>query len=312
MKTAQRPGYRDLLLNPAQPTGVAWEVFSANPYRGTLNFITPGKIGAAAACIRTGQVISLNWEITNPDPSLFHRKSCQHVFFDDPASTDDYLNQFFLQGSSHWDALCHVHHPERGHYLGLKKIKSADANPIGIDQYAKEGIVGRGVLVDIARHLESQGRRLNPISRDTISLAEFKAAVAAQNTVLREGDILLFRTGWMHDWRSLPGFRHEVARQPRIPGLSGAASFAEFFWDAGIAALVCDNPTVEVFPFESEADNLHHRLIVSLGMPLGEMFDLDALAGACHQDRRYDFFFSSAPLNLPGGAGSPANALAIR
>ena len=57
---------------------------------------------------------------------------------------------------------------------------------------------------------------------------------------------------------------------------------------------------------------MHHRLIVNRGMRLGEMFDLDALAGACHRDQRYDFFFSSAPVNLPGGPGSHANALATR
>ncbi len=97
-----------------------------------------------------------------------------------------------------------------------------------------------------------------------------------------------------------------------IPGLSTAPKMAELLWDAGVAALASDNPTVEVFPFESDKDNLHHRLMVNLGMPLGKMFDLDALAAACNDERRYEFFFTSAPLNLPGATGSPPNALAIR
>jgi kynurenine formamidase len=312
MKTGQRPKYRELLADPEQPTGVAWKVFSANPYRGTLNMITRERTVAASKCVQKGVVFSLNWEITKPDPGLFHRKVCRHVFLEDADSTDDYLDGFYLQGSSQWDALSHVYHPQRGHYLGLGKIKSPSENPIGVDRLASQGIVGRGVLVDIARHLETEGRRLQPISCDPISLADFKAALARQQVQLQEGDILAFRTGWLSSWRTIPEFRHEVARQPRIPGLSGAADFAEFLWDIGIAALVCDNPTVEVFPFESQTDNLHHRLIVNLGMPLGEMFDLDALAADCDQDRRYEFFFSAAPLNLPGGSGSPANALGIR
>ncbi len=312
MTKARRPVYHELIASADQPAGVAWHVFAENPSRGTLNLISREKIADAAKHIVSGQVFSLNWEITNPSTGLFHRRPCRHVFFDDANSTDDYLDQFYLQGSSHWDALCHVHHPSRGHYLGLKKIKSASQNPIGIDQYAKEGIVGRGVLVDVALHLEQQGRPLRPLSRDPIMLRDLQAALQSQGTALQEGDILLYRSGWIHNWRTMANFREEVARNPLIPGLGGAAEVAEFLWDAGVAALACDNPTVEVFPFESETDNLHHRLVVNLGMPLGEMFALDALAAACHDDRRYEFFFTAAPLNLPGGAGSPANALAIR
>src|SRR5262249_4596356 len=155
----------------------------------------------------------------------------------------------------HWDALSHVHHPTRGHYLGLKAITRAVDNPIGVDQYAKEGIVSRGVLVDIARYFEQTGRRLNPISRDIISLDDLKATIAWQKTELQEGDILLYRSGWIHAWRTIPEFRHQVAREPMIPGLAGAGEVAEFLWDEGIAALACDNPTVEVFPFESDSDN---------------------------------------------------------
>jgi kynurenine formamidase len=234
------------------------------------------------------------------------------VFFHDTASTDDYLDGFYLQGSSHWDALCHVFHPEKGHYLGLEKITRPEDNPIGIDQYANKGIVGRGVLVDLDRYLCSQGRPLQPISCQAIALVDFKATLDSQGVSLREGDILLLRTGWIANWRQSGDFRREMVREPRIPGLGGAAEFSEFFWDTGIAAVCCDNPTVEVYPFESETENLHHRLVVSLGMPLAEMLDLERLAEACAQDGRYDFFFAAAPLNLPGGAGSPANALAIR
>jgi len=311
MKATKRPTYRELLANPAQPTGVAWETFPSNPQRGTLNFISPDQIAAAAKRIQSGRVFNLNWELTLPEPGLFHQKLGEHTFFEGLGSTADRLDKFCLQSSTHWDALCAIHHPDRGHYMGLKKISRPEANPIGVDQLAKHGIVGRGVLVDIARYLKKQGRRLTPISAEPITVADLKAALAAQNTELEEGDILLCRTGWMTDWRTIPEFRHDVARNPLIPGLSGAAKIAEFLWDAGVAALACDNPTLEAFPFESDTDSLHHRLVVNLGMPLGKLFDLDALATSCSLEHRHDFFFASAPLNLPGAAGSPANALAV-
>ncbi len=311
MKTTKRPAYRELLANPAQPTGVSWEAFPANPQRGTLNFITPARIGVASERIQSGRVFNLNWELTFPDPPLFNQKPGQHTFTDSLTATADRLDGFCPQRSTHWNALCAIHHPERGHYMGLKKITKPDANPIGIDQYARQGIVGRGVLIDVARYFRKQGRKLNPVTRELITVADLKGALAAQNLELEEGDIVLCRTGWMADWRTIPAFRHDVARNPLILGLSGAPQIAEFFWDSGVAALACDNPTVEAFPFESDTDSLHHRLVVNLGMPLGKLFDLDALAASCSLERRYDFFFTSAPLNLPGAAGSPANALAI-
>jgi hypothetical protein len=49
-----------------------------------------------------------------------------------------------------------------------------------------------------------------------------------------------------------------------------------------------------------------------LGTALGELFDFDELAAACRADGRWDFLFVSVPLNLPGGVGSPANAIVIR
>ena len=48
------------------------------------------------------------------------------------------------------------------------------------------------------------------------------------------------------------------------------------------------------------------------GMPIGEMFKLAALAASCDADRRYEFFFTAAPLNKLGGVASPPNALAIK
>jgi hypothetical protein len=56
----------------------------------------------------------------------------------------------------------------------------------------------------------------------------------------------------------------------------------------------------------------HFRLRPLLGIPLGELWDLDRLADDCARDGVYEFFLTSAPLNLHTGAASPANALAIK
>jgi hypothetical protein len=49
-----------------------------------------------------------------------------------------------------------------------------------------------------------------------------------------------------------------------------------------------------------------------LGLPLGEMWDLERLAADCAEDGRYDGFFVSSPLNLPNGVASPPNATVVK
>ena len=99
-------------------------------------------------------------------------------------------------------------------------------------------------------------------------------------------------------------------------------------WDLHIAAVGTDTPAFEVVPFggvggadlgaalrdpERSLDVfLHFRILGLLGMPIGEMWDLEALSADCASDGVYDFLLTSAPLNLLNGVGSPANALAVK
>src|SRR6202012_3941875 len=97
----------------------------------------------------------------------------------------------------------------------------------------------------------------------------------------------------------------------------GAAA-ARLLWDRGVVALAVDNPTVEPQPTRNAAgqatleDLCHTNVMVALGIILGEFFDFGPLSEACRADGRYEFLFTSSPLWVPGGVGSPPNALAIR
>ena len=86
---------------------------------------------------------------------------------------------------------------------------------------------------------------------------------------------------------------------------------ARFLWDAHAAAVVCDNPAVEVVPGDATVGSLHRRLIPLLGLALGEMFDLETLAQRCGAAGRWTFMFVAVPLKVPGAIGSPGNAVAI-
>ncbi len=56
---------------------------------------------------------------------------------------------------------------------------------------------------------------------------------------------------------------------------------------------------------------LHLPLLARLGIPIGELWLVDRLAAECRAAGRFEFFVTSAPMNLAGGVSSPANALAI-
>ena len=106
--------------------------------------------------------------------------------------------------------------------------------------------------------------------------------------------------------------RTAYAAEPTFAGLHAGEDMARFLWNAHPAALCCDNPAVEVVPGNPAIGSLHRRLLPMLGMALGEMFDFETLAERCRADGRWTFFFVAAPLHVPGGLGSPGNALAIR
>ena len=124
-----------------------------------------------------------------------------------------------------------------------------------------------------------------------------------------------------------------MARRPQRrsgrPGCIPGEETCRTLWNLHIAAIGCDNPGVEIWPrgshlepdvaAEALADMrrvhevfAHTMLLPMLGLPLGELFFLDDLAADCAADGRYEFMFTSAPLNLPSGVACPPNALAIK
>ena len=87
--------------------------------------------------------------------------------------------------------------------------------------------------------------------------------------------------------------------------------FLTALWNWHVAVLACDNPAVEVMPGDPAVGSLHRRLLPLLGFAFGEMLDYTVLAEELKRRGRWSFMFTAVPLNLPGGVGSPANAIAI-
>ncbi len=326
---ASLPSYADLPIRKGLPAGSSWEVWGTDDHFGCLNNLSPEGALRGSGCVRTGLVFALNLELELPDPPLFGRPAHRHEVVQRPSgvSADDMLHGLNTQASSQWDGFRHVRHPIHGAYNGMPEEQH------GVHHWARKGIVGRGVLADVARWRESVGRPLSPGTRDEISASDIHETLRAQNISVDTGDILLIRTGWLSWYRTLDApTRASYALDPMAVGLTAKEETAAALWDLHIACVGVDNPAVEAWPppmyFLSPEDRvasmaaagdpasaaqtfLHLNLLPLLGLPLGELFDLDALADHCVTTRTYDFLITSAPLNLLQGVASPPNIIAV-
>ncbi len=302
------------------PTGerCTWGLFGKEDELGTLNFLSVDSIVKAAGLVKKGRVFNLDLPLDQPSPSLTDmREPYEHHVESDRVARDDHLDNFHLQCSSQWDGLAHVRYREFGFYQGLND-QQLDGGHLGIDVLARRGIIGRGLLIDVAAHLESSPD-YSPADEYPITPELLNGVLAAQGVAVQEGDIILLRTGWVGWYLSLSQPERDRLRGSlggrgttlRSPGLHGAVETAEWLWDRRVAAVGADNPAVEVLPVQGK-DFLHRRLIPLLGMPIGELWDLEELGRDCREDQVYECFFVSSPLNLPAGVGSPANAYAIK
>jgi hypothetical protein len=307
-----RPAYDELPRIEKLDMAHAWDALDHD--LGTLDRSGPEQIRAAAELVRDGSVIPLNLPLNEPDPPLFGRDPIrQEMFATDRNTLDDRFDAFYPQGSTQWDGLRHVRAREFGFFGGITDEFGEGDPRLGIEHWARHGIVGRGVLLDVVAHRRRRGEDYDPLGSVAIEAAELEAIVAAQEIELRPGDVLCLRTGWIDAYRELDAAgRARLAEEVRVSGLAGSEEVARFLWDSGAIAVAADNPTLEVAPGDAAVGSLHRRLIPLLGFVVGELLDFGPLAAAAAGDSRWDFMFVSIPLYLPGGVGSPANAMAIR
>ncbi len=321
------PSYEELLRRPGRLRGTAWGVYGDDDQLGSLNHLTEERVREAARLVRLGRRFNLNLSLAEFDPPLIsHRGQLHHeVFGLNDFHRDDRLDNFFPQASTQIDSLRHFAHPDRGFYNGVAGDRLvAGTRELGIQNVAEAGIAGRAVLLDVARHLAAVGRAIDQRVNQQISVDDLDATAQAQGVVLEPGDILLLRFGWV-DHYVRKGHRYEG----RSCGLEQSETTAAWLWDHQISLVAADNIALEAWPADdstlgpvlaeeqgrlarsTHTGMLHRILIPLLGIYIGELWDLDELAQFCADTRRYDAFLTAEPLNIPGGVGSPANAIAI-
>src|SRR5580704_6707838 len=143
-----------------------WGRWGKDDHVGTLNQVTPQDIVKAASLIRTGKVFALGIPLDRegPQTGLFGgRFNPIHQMLatgtDAVAGQQDWNKiryaddtlMLCVQGATHWDALGHVFYEDKA-YNGhdAKLIDSKGLSVLGIE-HSKNKMVGRGVLLDIAR-----------------------------------------------------------------------------------------------------------------------------------------------------------------
>jgi kynurenine formamidase len=297
-----------------------WGRWGPDDEAGTLNFIAPEDIVAAAGLIKKGKVFSLalNFDNQGPQVGLWgNRFNPIHTML--ATGTDaiagiqdengiryaDDMVSLPLQCGTQWDALGHIFLDDKmwnGYDAALVDSNGAKKN--GIEK-VKDKMVGRGVLLDIARHLgiESLDEGM------AITIDDLDGCADAQGVEIRRGDFVLVRTGMMEQ-RQRDGWGGYAGGD--APGL--AFETAEWIYQCEIAAICCDTWGCEVRPNETEdaQQPWHWVVIPKIGISMGEIFVMGELAEDCADDGVWEFFFCAPPLPVTGGVGSPLNPIAIK
>jgi kynurenine formamidase len=301
-----------------------WGRWGDDDVLGTMNFLTDTKRREAARLVRTGRSYSLSqsFDMDGPQKGWRRRTNPVHTMLDtgvDAAAgvqgfphgiggADDVI-AMPLQCSTQWDGLGHIFDHGRA-WNGRpadQVVTSLGDHVTGIETVA-DLVAGRGVLLDVGRALGSDGELPDGFA---ITEEHLVATIAAQGptAAVGRGDVVLVRTGQLTRARR-EGWG-DYAGGP-APGLSFTT--ADWLHTTEIAAIATDTWGFEVRPneFDHAFQPLHQVAIPHLGLFIGEMWDLDALADACAADGHYDFFLTAAPLRITGAVGAPVNPLAVR
>ncbi len=313
------PALDDLLAD--SPTN--WGKWGPDDEVGSLNYLGPEQVLAAVRLVSSGKVFTLQRLIGDPkgDPVWPGRAPAERTqildesTWDSPDApqypgglhyADDKINAF-LQGSTQYDGLGHV-------WYGGKLWNGYDArttvggmDKASVEPIAQRGVVGRAVLLDMARF------RGKPTldKGETFTHEDLLACAQAQGVEIRKRDILVLRTNFLQLFFEQGEAFYEGFNEP---GLVYSPELVQWFQDMEIPNLVTDTIANEVTfePQTGVALPLHCALMRNLGIAFTEICSLDKLADDCAADGQYEFLYVAAPLKVVSATGAPVNPVVIK
>ena len=275
---------------------------------GALNNVTPERVLQAIKLVKKGKVHALGVEVNSDTPAFpprtFHITVLQPlqvggVTLGPTKSTynDDLVNGWNGMASQ-LDGLGHVG-IDYVYYNGNKAADFVSADglkKLGIEKYPP--MVARGVLLDMTGYY---GKNIVP-EGTAFNRKEIDAVAKSEGIEIREGDVVLFNTGWLallgpDDDRYIKG-------EPGI-GKEGALYLA----GKNITAVGADNFAVEAVPHEqgSGSYEIHQIMLAKNGIFLLETMDTAQLA----RDKVYEFLFVLGQPKITGAVQAIINPVAI-
>jgi len=169
----------------------------------------------------------------------------------------------------------------------------------------KGGIIGRGILIDWYGWALGKGKSLSPFQTGAVPIADIKTIVAETGVTIKPGDILFIRSGFVAAYAALSarGRAEFPNRQPGgLLGLEATPESLRWLWESRFAAIAGDAAGFERGPatgtYNHPDMSIHQWALAGWGMPIGELFDLEALSEACRERNRWSFFLCSVPLKV--------------
>ena len=288
-----------------------WGRWGKDDQVGAMNLITRDKRVAATKLVKNGRSVSLSREFPK-EPGPGNAFPAQHWMRTLPRGTGGFAADYygiFYHGvqSTHIDALCHTWDGNRM-WNGRdpkKEIGFDGATWGGIEAWS-EGIITRGVMLDVPRH-----RGTASVTQDRpVHGWELEEICQKRGVRVEAGDAICVYSGreaWQAAHPDMPYGRPFGPGPVDRPGLH--ASCLEFIRDHDVAVLVWD--MLDHMPNGYDIPWAVHAAIFAYGIALLDNALLEPLSKACVEEKRDEFMLVIAPLKVRGGTGSPANPLAV-
>ena len=296
-----------------------WGKWGPDDELGTLNYVTPADIVAAAALVRKGKAFALGLDFDQNGPQRTGwggRFNPIHAMLatgtDAVAGRQDagkirYADDMVampLQCGTQWDALGHIFYGDKmwnGYDASLVGSTGAQKNAI---HKTRDRMIGRGVLLDIPRF------RGGDYLEDAygIGSSELDQCAQAQGVEVRRGDFVIVRTGQMEqrlaqkDWGTYaagdaPGLRFETC---------------EWIHRNKIAAICSETWGCEVRPNEKLLRRAFQPLALDrvaiipiIGITMGEIFYLRISPRTAPGQSLPSLLLLRIPLPITGAVGPP-------
>ncbi len=277
---------------------------------GAANYLTPAVALEAARLVRTGKSYSLGITVNTTTPA-YPPRNCQ-IYIVQPGQVgnanglgptkttynDDILNCWVGIGSQ-IDGLGHIGVSDT-YFNGNKWSDIADMGGLKkLGAHKIPPMVTRGVLLDMAAYygvdVVKEGTAFNT--------REIEEVARRQGVTIRQGDVVLFHTGWLSLIDKDPKRYGSVE-----PGLGRDG--AKYLVSKGVVAVGADTWGLEAIPFEQGAGvfEVHQILLPISGTYILENMNTAELA----KDKAYEFMFVLGQNKYQGSVQSMINPVAIR